>query len=116
MPQTVDPCLWFIRGSCISPSYDLASASHHVCGAIGDDALVLSGYNHVQSFVGCDWRVTSHGIGAEYLILDAKQATCGEIWEFPFKNCIPNLISPPISRQDRWVGTEHKSTATYGEN
>ena len=45
---------------------------------------MLSDYNHVKSFVGGDWREVSHRIGAEYLILDAKQATCGEPWEIPF--------------------------------
>ena len=77
---------------------------------------MLPDYNRLQRFVGRDWRVVGYSIGAEYLIFDAKQATCGGLWNSHSRNCISNLSSPLVSRRNRWVGAEHRSTATYDEH
>ena len=45
---------------------------------------MLPDYNHLQSFVGRDWRVVGYRLGAEYSALGAKQATCGGIMKLPF--------------------------------
>ena len=90
-PSWAIVCLWFTHGSRISPSYDPANAFDHVCGAAGDEALVLLGYNHLESSVGRDWRVVSFRLGAEYSILDAKKATCGGSWNPHSRTAFPIL-------------------------
>ena len=54
---------------------------------------MLFDHDHVRSFAYRDWRRVSHSIRAEHLILDAKQATCGENHgKSHSKTCVSNLI------------------------
>ena len=68
---------------------------------------MLPDYNHLQSFVGRDWRVVGYRLGAEYSALGAEQATCGESWNSHSRTAFPILlyISPLVSRQHRRVGS-----------